>query len=69
VETRDLIDDGLSPPDVRPEGPLQGGLVDLTPDASFDDDPLIDDPVTGAGNEDFWIDDSENCEEGEDCAT
>ena len=69
VETRDLIDDGLAPPDVRPEGPLQGGLIDLTPESSFDDDPLIDDPVTGAGNEDFWVDESEACEEGDDCAS
>ena len=69
METRDLIDDGLTPPEVRPEGPLQGGLIDLTPDSSFEDDPLIDDPVTGAGNEDFWRGDDESCEEGEDCST
>ncbi|WP_152553455.1 beta strand repeat-containing protein [Erythrobacter longus] len=69
VETRDLIDDGLSPPDVQPEGPLDGGLINLTPEASFGDDPLIDDPVTGAGNEDFWVDEEEPCEEGEDCDT
>ncbi|MEM1052507.1 MAG: hypothetical protein AAGI28_10470, partial [Pseudomonadota bacterium] len=69
VETRDLIDDGLAPPDVRPEGPLQGGLIDLTPESDFDDDPLIDDPVTGAGNEDFWIEEDEPCEDGGNCET
>ena len=69
METRDLIDDGLEPPNVLPEGPLQGGLIDLAPDSEFEDDPLIDDPVTGAGNEDFWVDDSEDCEEGGECSS
>ena len=69
VETRDLIEDGLTPPEVRPEGPLLGGLIDLTPDSTFEDDPLIDDPVTGAGNEDFWQGEENSCEDEEDCAS
>ncbi|MEP1421348.1 MAG: hypothetical protein ABJK59_06230 [Erythrobacter sp.] len=69
IETRDLIEDGLVPPEVQPEGLLQGGLIDLTPDASFGDDPLIDDPVTGAGNEDFWVGEEEECADGEGCST
>lgn len=69
METRDLIDDGLAPPEVQPEGPLQGALIDLRPDSSFEDDPLIDDPVTGAGNEDFWLSEDEACEDGEDCGS
>ena len=39
------------------------------PDSSFEDDPLIDDPVTGAGNEDFWQGDEESCEDGEECGS
>ncbi|MEM7700553.1 MAG: hypothetical protein AAF251_01315 [Pseudomonadota bacterium] len=67
VQTRDLIEDGLEPETVLPEGFLQDGLIDLNPDTAFDDDPLIDDPVTGAGNEDLWVNDEE-CEEGAECA-
>ena len=62
-----MIDDGLTPPDVVPQGFLQGGLINLNPDTSFEDDPLIDDPVTGAGNEDLWVNDEEECEDGEEC--
>ncbi|MDZ4307722.1 MAG: hypothetical protein U0988_07660, partial [Allopontixanthobacter sp.] len=34
---------------------LGGILVDLRDTVSREDDPLLDDPVTGAGNEDLWV--------------
>ncbi|NQX93774.1 MAG: hypothetical protein HRT64_02415 [Erythrobacter sp.] len=63
VETRDLIDDGLTPPEVQSQEFLQGGLIENRPETAFEDDPLIDDPVTGAGNEDLWVDEDALIEE------
>jgi filamentous hemagglutinin family protein len=65
---QDLLDD-------RFDGdPLTGGtidttLVELREDPLRSDDPLIDEPVTGAGNEDLWDfggDEDEDCERAED---
>ncbi len=63
TEIRDLIEDGLAPVDILQSGSIEAGLINLNPNAQFEDDPLIDDPVTGAGNEDLWVVDEE--EEGE----
>ncbi len=62
VETRDLIDDGLDLTGVMQPGALEAGLINIEPNDEFATDPLIDDPVTGAGNEDLWVSDEEECE-------
>ncbi len=64
---KDLIDEIIDPTDGDPEG---GGPNGRGPDGGIDfssmlvtmrgndrlaQDPLLDDPVTGAGNEDLWI--------------
>ncbi|MEZ5695193.1 MAG: hypothetical protein R3E18_01780 [Sphingomonadaceae bacterium] len=40
-------------------------LIELRDPSDYDEEPLIDDPVTGAGNEDLWSGGDEECEEGE----
>lgn len=65
---QDLLDDQFD------GDPLTGGtidttLVELREDPLRSDDPLIDEPVTGAGNEDLWDfggDEDEDCERAED---
>ncbi|MCK0127895.1 hypothetical protein [Erythrobacter sp. F6033] len=60
---RDLIDD-----QVEEDSPLTDTvstiLVELREDPEQQEDPLLDEPVTGAGNEDFWFAEDEE-EEGE----
>ena len=57
-DTRDLIEEGLEPEegDGAAEGDVLVGIIDLQPTSDFGTDPLIDEPVTGAGNEDLWVD-------------
>ncbi len=69
IETRDLIDEGLDPEQTIQSGTIEGGLIELRPDSAFAADPLIDDPVTGAGNEDLWVSDEEECEDEGGCDT
>ena len=56
---QDLIDD-----QVNPDSPLTDGIssmvIDIRRDPDQQDDPLLDEPVTGAGNEDLWIE-TEDC--------
>jgi len=59
---RDLIEETIDPrdkdqPGGRAEGVSDSGgiLVEIRQPASMREDPLLDDPVTGAGNEDLWI--------------
>ncbi|MCP5396583.1 MAG: hypothetical protein H6918_07610 [Sphingomonadaceae bacterium] len=40
-------------------------LIELRDPTDYDEEPLIDDPVTGAGNEDLWSGGEEECEEGD----
>ena len=50
---------------------IDTSLVELREDPNRQDDPLIDEPVTGAGNEDLWdfgSDEEEDCEQDEDGA-
>ncbi|MBD3774744.1 MAG: hypothetical protein IE921_14325 [Rhodobacteraceae bacterium] len=66
---RDLIDDDLDPGD--DQGEVFGEefatlLIEMRDPSEYDQDPLIDDPVTGAGNEDLW-EAPQNCDQpGED---
>nr|WP_298929112.1 hypothetical protein [uncultured Erythrobacter sp.] len=61
---RDLIDD-----QVEEESPVVDTistiLVELRQDPEQQEDPLLDEPVTGAGNEDFWFDEEDDEEEEE----
>ena len=71
---RDLIDEEIDPrdqPGDEGDGDLGGILVEMREPTSLREDPLLDDPVTGAGNEDLWVSgpdcegvdaDSEACE-------
>jgi hypothetical protein len=59
---QDLIDEEIDPTDDEkpgvgedPEDDLGGILVEMREPTSMREDPLLDDPVTGAGNEDFWV--------------
>jgi len=55
--SRDVIEEGLDPEDTtEASGPIQSGLLEFSPDFEFGTEPLIDEPVTGAGNEDLWVD-------------
>jgi len=56
---QDLIDD-----QVGPDANVDGGspdtmIVEFREDPERQPDPLIDEPVTGAGNEDLWVDEEE----------
>lgn len=54
-DVQDLIEEVI----VDPEEPLAAPgamLIELAEQDEFRDDPLIDEPVTGAGNDDFWQD-------------
>ena len=52
--------------------PFETNLIELKEAEEFIDDPLIDEPVTGAGNDDLWLDSdcegssSGNCQGEED---
>ncbi|WP_209348084.1 hypothetical protein [Pontixanthobacter sp. CEM42] len=64
---QDLIEeqiDGTTPMDTGTIGTI---LVELRDDPERELDPLIDEPVTGAGNEDLWIGEEEEGEGDEDC--
>ncbi len=63
---QDLIDEEIDPrtddrpglggePGLEPGDDLGGILVEIRQPASMREDPLLDDPVTGAGNEDLWV--------------
>ncbi len=65
VEIRDLIEEELGDEGGLVAGLVEGNLITINPDNEFNDDPLIDDPVTGAGNEDLWVSDEEEEDEEE----
>ena len=44
--------------------PFETNLIELRETEEYIDDPLIDEPVTGAGNDDLWVDDTECDSEG-----
>ena len=53
--------------------PFETNLIELKETEEFVDDPLIDEPVTGAGNDDLWMsdentggDENDECENGND---
>jgi len=56
----------LDPEEPVQTATLQNTLIEIRPDTEFLTDPLIDDPVTGAGNEDLWISDEEESEDESD---
>ena len=67
---RDLLDEEFNGDPVD-TGTIDTSLVELREDPNRQDDPLIDEPVTGAGNEDLWdfgSDEEEDCEQDEDGA-
>ncbi len=63
VPLQDLIDDQL-----QGDNPVSDSfvslLVEFREDPEQEQDPLIDEPVTGAGNEDLWVDE-EDCSDPE----
>jgi len=67
VETRDLIEGGIDAPDVVSQTSFRAGLINLDPGIVFEEDPLIDDPVTGVGNEDLWVGDEDDCDDDDTC--
>jgi hypothetical protein len=46
---------------------LNSFLIEIRDPTEYGEDPLIDDPVTGAGNEDLWIIDPEDAPANEQC--
>ena len=61
---QDIINEEVTPPtDTANADPFESDLIQLKTSEQYDDISLIDEPVTGAGNDDLWIKDVE-CEEG-----
>jgi len=54
---QDLIEEGIDSPGTLDELKADTVTIRLAEQEEFRDDPLIDEPVTGAGNDDFWTDD------------
>lgn len=57
-DARDLIEEEIAAEDTTTvTGPIEAPLIEIDEPAEYADDPLIDDPITGAGNEDLWTSD------------
>ena len=58
---QDLIEDELDEDEEGEpglgSGLIEAPLIELKDPVGSTDDPLLDDPVTGAGNEDLWVGD------------
>lgn len=72
---QDVIEEEVTP---REDGsivsdPFETNLIEIKDNEEYVDDPLIDEPVTGAGNDDLWVsdedasgDENDECEDGDD---
>ena len=67
-----MIDEEVTPEEYAAD-PFATNLIELKETGDMADDPLIDEPVTGAGNDDLWVngldcelDDSGKCAIDED---
>ncbi len=61
---RELIEDQIEP-DSPAGDTIVSMVVEFRTDPERSPDPLLDEPVTGAGNEDFWFIEAEKCEQGD----
>lgn len=68
---QDVIDKEVEPSElIIASDPLENTLIQINETQDYTDDPLIDDPVTGIGNDDLWIKEEcadsagDNCGEG-----
>ncbi|MEH6788989.1 hypothetical protein, partial [Parasphingorhabdus sp.] len=60
---QDVIEEEVTPEEYEAD-PFASNLIELKRSPDPSEDPLIDEPVTGAGNDDLWVDQSE-CESGD----
>ncbi len=52
---QDVIEEEVTvDPETAIADPFETNLIELKDTETFADDPLIDEPVTGAGNDDLW---------------
>ena len=52
---QDIIEEEVTPPEEAVSSdPFETNLIELRDTEDNIDDPLIDEPVTGAGNDDLW---------------
>ncbi|MEH6757463.1 MAG: hypothetical protein V7676_08130 [Parasphingorhabdus sp.] len=71
---QDIIEEEVAPDEDGSlvSDPFETNLIELKETEEFIDDPLIDEPVTGAGNDDLWVseedtsgEDTDTCESGD----
>jgi len=71
---QNIIEEEVTPSDdgSRVSDPFETNLIEIKDNEEYVDDPLIDDPVTGAGNDDLWVgeedasdDENSECEDGD----
>jgi hypothetical protein len=61
---QDLIEEEVTPERYAAD-PFATTPMEIKENADLADDPLIDEPVTGAGNDDLWVDEDEDEEDEE----
>ncbi len=54
IPVQDVIDEEVTPEEYAAD-PFATNLIELKETGDMADDPLIDEPVTGAGNDDLWV--------------
>ncbi len=68
---QDIIEEEVTPSEGGSvvSDPFETNLIELKENEEYVEDPLIDEPVTGAGNDDLWVseDDANEADDGE-CA-
>lgn len=68
---QDIIEEEVTPSEGGSvvSDPFETNLIELKENEEYVEDPLIDEPVTGAGNDDLWVseDDASEADDGE-CA-
>ena len=66
---QDVIEEEVTPENYEND-PLDTNIIEIKKNEGFVDEPLIDEPVTGAGNDDLWAEGSDCGEDGEEnCQT
>ena len=58
---QDVIEEEVTP-DANMVDPFDTMLIEIKENEENAEDPLIDEPVTGAGNDDFWVGSEGDCE-------
>ncbi|MEP6347415.1 MAG: hypothetical protein ABJ044_00005 [Parasphingorhabdus sp.] len=59
-----MIEEEVTPEEYTAD-PFATNLIEIKENEELADEPLIDEPVTGAGNDDLWVSEAEDEEEEE----